>query len=101
MVTALKKLKTYCDQQGINVYLIIMPDIHNLTDYPFDFIHARMSIISEKLGYNSVDLLPAFEGLAPEDIWAMPGDPHPNALGHQRVAEFLFPILQNPPPPSY
>lgn len=46
-------------------------------------------------GYTFVDLLPAFGALAPEQIWAMPGDPHPNALGHKLMAETLFPVLED------
>jgi lysophospholipase L1-like esterase len=26
-------------------------------------------------------------------VWAMPGDPHPNALGHELMAKALLPLL--------
>ncbi len=94
MVNALEKLKEYCYQNKINAYLVVMPDVNNLTNYPFDFVHTRMHKVSKKLGYRFVDLFPAFKTLAPEDIWAMDGDPHPNTLGHEIMSESLYPILK-------
>jgi hypothetical protein len=43
-----------------------------------------------------VDLYDSFKNIdKPKEIWAMPGDPHPNARGHQIIANQLFPILSN------
>jgi hypothetical protein len=56
-----------------------------------------MRSIAGQDGYSFIDLLPALEQLAPERVWAMPGDPHPNALGHKLMAEAMFPILNSPP----
>jgi hypothetical protein len=32
-------------------------------------------------------------GQPPEQLWAMPGDPHPNAFGHELMANAIFPVL--------
>lgn len=96
MVAALKKLSEYAAAHGIRLYLAMMPDIHNLTNYPFGFIHDRMKDLAAKDGYRYVDLLPAFQGLDPKTVWAMPGDPHPNALGHRLMADALYPVLASP-----
>ena len=48
-------------------------------------------------GYAVVDLLPAFGKLPPEQVWAMPGDPHPNALGHRLMADAVYPLLSQKP----
>jgi hypothetical protein len=32
-------------------------------------------------------------GRPPEEMFAMPGDPHPNALGHELMAEAIFPVI--------
>jgi hypothetical protein len=74
----------------------MIPDIHNLIEYKFGFIHERMRVLARDLGFEFVDLLPIMKGHRPEELWAMSGDPHPNALGHQLVAEALYPAVFSP-----
>ena len=93
MVDALTTLRRYCKQKGIRTYLAMTPDVHNLKDYKFGYIHQILAKLSKNLGFSFVDLYPGLSGLVPEEIWSMPGDPHPNALGHRKMAQQLFPIL--------
>lgn len=93
MKAELAKLAAYAREHGIRIYLAMIPDVHNLRDYPFRDIHERMRQVAGELGYTYVDLLPGFGSLDPQQIWALPGDPHPNALGHRIMAEQLFPVL--------
>lgn len=98
MQTRLKELADYARARHIRLYLAMTPDVHNLIDYKFDFVHATMHRVAEATGYAFVDLLPAMRGRPPEALFAMPGDPHPNALGHQLMAEAIFPLLSSLPP---
>jgi lysophospholipase L1-like esterase len=93
MLSSLKKLADYAKANHIRLYLAMTPDVHNLGNYPFGYIHERMRGVAEADGYTFVDLLPAFGKLSPDQVWAMPGDPHPNALGHHLMAEAIFPVL--------
>lgn len=93
MQQSLSKLSDYAKQHNIRLYFAMMPDVHNLTNYPFAGIHDTMRQFAQAHGYTFIDLLPAFEGLKPEQVWAMPGDPHPNAMGHELMAKSIFPIL--------
>jgi lysophospholipase L1-like esterase len=93
MQASLRKLADYAKAKGIRLYLAMTPDVHNLAHYEFGFIHEIMRGIAARLGYVYIDLLPAFGTLSPEQVWAMPGDPHPNALGHELMAKALYPIL--------
>jgi len=90
----LKRLADYARANRIRIYLAMVPDFHNLVDYKFGFVHKLMEQNAKELGYRFIDLLPAVQGRRPEEIWAMPGDPHPNALGHKIMAETIFPVLQ-------
>lgn len=94
MKTELAKLADYAKQHGIRIYLTMVPDVHNLGSYQLAFAHKEVEQIATQLGYKYLDLLPAFGNLSPEQVWAMPGDPHPNALGHKLMADDIYPLLQ-------
>lgn len=94
MKNALRRLSDYAHEHDIRLHLAMMPDIHNLTDYRFHYIHRLLEVVSGELGYNWVDLYPGFVGLTSEAIWSIPGDPHPNGRGHQIMAEALYPALR-------
>lgn len=93
MRKALKRLSAYAQEKKIRLYLAMMPDVHNLTNYKFGYIHENLKKISGEHNYRFLDLLPSFSGLTPEEVWSMPGDPHPNELGHKIIAEALYPTL--------
>lgn len=95
MKSALSRLSAYAKEKGIRVIFAMTPDIHNLDDYKLSFIHERMKNIASELGYSYVDFLPTMKGIDSKSIWAMPGDPHPNALGHKIMAEALYRTLSN------
>lgn len=96
MLVSLQKLADYAKQNNIRLTMAMMPDVHDLENYRFGWIHERMAGLAREMGYNYVDLLPAFAGLKPADVWAMPGDPHPNALGHKLMADTIYPVLTQP-----
>jgi hypothetical protein len=93
MQSKLHELADYARRNNIRIYLVMTPDVHNLVDYKFGFVHDTMHKIAEADGYVYVDLLPAMLGYPPQQLWAMPGDPHPNAFGHELMANTIFPVL--------
>ena len=96
MLAGLDRIKAWADAHGVRVYLAITPDVHQLNNYPFRYIHERMAQVAAQRGFTFIDLYPPFAHEKPEDIWAMPGDPHPNARGHRLMAETLYPALKSP-----
>ena len=97
MAESLRRLSEYAQRNHIRLCLAMVPDVHDLRHYRFQPIHETMKRLAGQLGFVYVDLLPGLGGLAPQTIWAMPGDPHPNALGHRRMAETLYPVLARTP----
>jgi lysophospholipase L1-like esterase len=93
MQAKLRELADFAKHNNIRIYLAMVPDVHNLIDYKFGFVHETMRKIAEADGYVYVDLLPAMLGHPPEQLWAMPGDPHPNAFGHQLMSDAILPVL--------
>jgi lysophospholipase L1-like esterase len=96
MQQQLKRLADYAREHDVRLYLAMMPDVHNLVDYKLGFVHDIMRRIAQQDGYTYIDLLPAFQGRPPEQLWALPGDPHPNALGHKLMADAIFPVITGP-----
>jgi lysophospholipase L1-like esterase len=94
MQAKLKELSDYAKARGIRIYFAMTPDVHNLVDYKLTFVHNIMRRIATDDGYRYIDLLPTMLGRPPQDLFAMPGDPHPNALGHRLMAETIFPIIR-------
>jgi len=88
------KLAKYSKEKNIPVIVAMIPDIHNLKNYPFGFIHEKIKKLSEDHGFVYIDLYDSLKFIEkPEEIWAMPGDPHPNAKGHKLMADQLLPVL--------
>ena len=94
MKNQMKMLADYAKVHDIRLYLAMTPDVHDLANYRFGFIHDRMKSIANDLGMRYVDLLPALGKRPPEEIWAMPGDPHPNAIAHGLMADALLPVIR-------
>ena len=42
-----------------------------------------------------IDLLPTLKNLTANQIWSMPGDPHPNGLGHKLMADAIYPSISS------
>ena len=93
MERKLKELADYAKSNNIRIYIVMMPDINNLIDYKFDHIHKMIAGIAKTNNYIFIDTLPNFKGRASKSLYAMPGDPHPNSLGHKIIAEKAFPAL--------
>jgi lysophospholipase L1-like esterase len=94
MRAALHELAGIARARGIRVYLAMTPDVHDLVDYRFGYIHDAMAKVAKEEGFRYVDLLPPMRNLTPRELWSMPGDPHPNGLGHKLMAEALYPALK-------
>jgi lysophospholipase L1-like esterase len=93
MKAHLKRLADYAKQQGVNIYLAMTPDVHNLTDYKLSFVHELAREVAGENGYIYIDLLPAMLRRTPQELFVMPGDPHPNGLGHELMANAIFPVI--------
>lgn len=94
MVAALKRLREMAAEDGTKVVLSMIPDIHQLKDYPFDFIHQRMRALAEELGWTFVDFMKSLGSYKGPELWTIPGDPHPNAIVHKAMAEQLAPFIK-------
>lgn len=96
MTAALDRLQDYAGRNDIRVYFVMLPEVHDLQNYPYGFAHEIMAREARARGFYFVDARAFLANI--EDatsLWAMPGDPHPNAPAQKLFARGLFPILAN------
>lgn len=95
MRRSLEKLASYAKHNKIRLYFMMMPEVHDLQDYKYDFIHDEMKSIAQDLNYTYVDALASMQSVQDtQSLWAMPGDPHPNAKAHAIFASTLYLALE-------
>ncbi len=93
MENSLAKLAQYANTKGIKVYLVMIPDIHFLEDYPFLPVHNKMNVISERYGFEFIDLYSTLENVSFDQLQIIPGDSHPNEYGHEFIGNKLSDVL--------
>jgi len=98
MKVALEKLSLYAKENNIRLHLVMLPEVHDLSPYKYHFVHEIMQNISNDLGYNYLDAYKLVSNIKDsKSLWAMPGDPHPNATAHKLFAEGIYRnIFSNP-----
>lgn len=90
-----EKLARYAVANNVNVTIAMVPDIHNLVDYRLNFVNEYFAGMARYLNFSYIDTLPFFQKVPANELWAMPGDPHPNALGHAIIADAVFPLVRD------
>jgi lysophospholipase L1-like esterase len=84
---SLQKLKLICSQHKIELKVFILPELHNLHDYPFQEEHAMIRKFLEQEGVWCKDLTEAFHGYNnARELWVANDDAHPNELAHRLIA---------------
>jgi lysophospholipase L1-like esterase len=96
MKKKLTVLADYAHAHNIRLFLAMTPDVHDLVNYHFGFVHDRMKKIADDLGMQYIDFLPVLEKRSPEELWTMPGDLHPNGIAHHLMADALLPVIRLP-----
>jgi len=88
---AFKELGELVRVKNIPVVIYLLPELHELTAYPFLDIHQMVAKVGAAVGLPVIDLLPKFSGYAPEvKLWVTPADAHPNALANTMIARGIY-----------
>jgi lysophospholipase L1-like esterase len=83
------ELQGITEERGIKLQVIMLPELHNLVDYPFTAEYQKVGAFLAENGISYIDLTESFSGY--EDavgLWVAPDDAHPNALAHRMIAEY-------------
>ncbi len=84
------KLRDYCREHGIGVLIANVPEIHDVQHYKLQSITDLAHRMADEYGFQFVDSLDWMRSVESPQLWITPGDPHPNVLGHQLIAQAIF-----------
>jgi len=92
---AIRQIAQYCKDNAIRFEVILLPELHNVQDYPLKEEHAKIMAFLKENNINGFDLTPSFSSVTePHKLWVALDDAHPNAIAHRMIAEFSFDILK-------
>jgi lysophospholipase L1-like esterase len=94
----LKRLIDYAKEHKIRVLLAVTPDIHDFDKYPFQFIHDMVRKVAQENQIEFIDFFDSLKTKRADELWNMPGDPHPNGSGHRLMADQFVSFLETTPP---
>lgn len=89
----MRRFLDLCRERGIGVGLVLFPDaaVSLGTDYPYQFMHDRVTAICRDTGTTCVDLLPAYRTVPDRfRLWVTPLDAHPSALANRLAADAIL-----------
>jgi lysophospholipase L1-like esterase len=89
------ELQGITEQHGIELQVIMLPELHDLENYPFTAEYAKVESFLRDNSIPVIDLTDSFAGYQdPEGLWVAPDDAHPNALAHKMIAEYSRSFLE-------
>ena len=94
MKDAFLELQGITEERGIELQVIMIPELHDLVNYPFSEAYGKVYGFLAENGIPVIDLTSDFAGYEDaEGLWVAPDDAHPNALGHSMIAEYSYPFI--------
>ena len=95
------ELQGICEERGMELQVVMLPELHNLVDYPFAAEYAKVEDFLRDNSIPVIDLTESFAGYEDaEGLWVAPDDAHPNALAHRMIAEYSRNFLENGETPN-
>jgi len=96
VITALGEIDRVTETAGIDVILIVFPRVRedSWREYPFGYIHDRITKSGEEHQFTVIDLYNLFSGYSAPDLMVAPGDGHPGVEGHNLAAGEIFRVIQ-------
>lgn len=86
--TAMLKMKKLAADSEFKFQVVLLPELHDLVDYPFRDIYGRVEAFLHENGIDVLDITPAFKNETdPMKLWVARDDAHPNARAHKIIAD--------------
>jgi len=92
---ALLQLKELSLENGFDLKVVLLPELHELVDYTFEEEHALVSDFLRAHAISHLDLAPFFrDQREPQALWVSRDDAHPNARAHQLIAKYTVGFIR-------
>jgi len=93
---SIKELIALCKKNEIELLIVSIPELRNLTEYGFVQATEHIRVLAEEGQVPFLDLLGGLAEHTPESLWVKPEDPHANAKANAVMAQQLYDrILDN------
>lgn len=87
---ALLQLKEICSENGIQLQVVLLPELHDTKNQIFDGVYNKISLFLEENSIDYVSLANLFKDQENEmELWVSYDDAHPNDLAHSEIAESI------------
>lgn len=91
---ALLQLRDLCREQGIDLAVVILPELHELEEYTFAREHTLLLDFLGESEIRALDLAPSFRNEDnPHSLWVSMDDAHPNARAHALIAKYTLDFI--------
>jgi lysophospholipase L1-like esterase len=87
--SSVRKLASYCRDNGIKLLIVNYPELRVLEPYPFPEVQRRLAALAADLGVPYLDLWDSLRGESPASLWVTTPDPHPNDYAHGLFAKAI------------
>jgi lysophospholipase L1-like esterase len=85
---AFRRLAEVCRADGVDLRVVLLPELHALDEYPFDREYRAVAEFLRDEGIPVLDVTESFSDVTdPQSLWVSLDDAHPNAEAHRRIAE--------------
>ena len=86
---AFLQLRDTCASNGISLRVVLLPELHQLNEYPFAAEHRKIMAFLSGNSISAIDLAPRFgEERDPMRLWVASDDAHPNEIAHAMIATY-------------
>lgn len=87
---ALLQLKEICRENGIQLQVVLLPELHDTKNQIFGGVYNQVSFFLEQNDIDHVNLAGLFKDQEDEmELWVSYDDAHPNDLAHRKIAEAI------------
>jgi lysophospholipase L1-like esterase len=89
-IKSLEEIANICNQKGIPMLVVNIPELHELKEYPFNHVTKKVKRIAERNNCLFLDLLPSIKDIEPKSLWVSSEDSHANNKANNIFANQIF-----------